>query len=101
MKRILAVVLLAVLLMTGCASTQEKLVGKWEREGDRLTLNEDLSGELTGTPISWLYANDELQMIYSDGMSVSFTVEFDGADNLTLTTIGDYGMTAEFRRVED
>ena len=100
MKRLLAGVLLLLFLLAGCGE-REKLIGTWEREGDTLILNEDLTGDLSGTPIRWMYANDELQMIYEEGMGVSFAVKFSGRDNLTLTTVGAYGMEAEFTRAED
>ncbi|MBQ3055417.1 MAG: hypothetical protein IJC88_04860 [Oscillospiraceae bacterium] len=101
MKRLLACVLLLVFLVSGCASVESKLVGKWEREGDKLILNEDYTGDLSGTSITWMYTNEELQMIYDDGMNVAFDVEFEGRDRLILTSAGEYGMTAEFSRVED
>ena len=104
MKRILACILLLVYLVAGC-STENKLVGKWEREGDRLILNEDYTGDLSGYPITWMYTNEELQIMYAEGeekgMSVAFTVKFDGSDKLTLISAGEYGMEAEFSRVEE
>jgi len=103
MKRLLACILLLVFLVAGC-STEDKLIGKWEREGDTLILNEDSTGDLSGYPITWMYTNEELQIMYAEGeeqgMSVAFSVKFDGRDKLTLTSAGEYGMEAEFSRVE-
>ena len=102
MKRMLACVLLVVFLLAGCGE-EEKLIGKWEREGDTLILNTDSTGDLSGNPITWMYANDELQVIYTENYEVNavFKVEFDGRDKLKLTSEGEYGMVAEFTRVED
>lgn len=102
MKRILACALLLAMLLVGCGE-EGKLIGKWEREGDTLILNEDFTGDLSGNPITWMYTNDELQITYSEmaEVQVSFAVDFKGKNQLTLTSAGEYGMAAEFTRVEE